>query len=46
MFDKFQSFFHVLYVIYRFPEIKDDIQVVSQFSCLLGQPSRFSQTRD
>ena len=30
-----QSFFNALYVIYQLSEIKDDIQVVSQFPCLL-----------
>jgi len=32
----FQSFFDALYVIYQLSEIKDDIQAVSQFPCLLG----------
>ena len=33
----FKSFFDAIYVIYQFSEIKDNIQVVSQFPCLLGQ---------
>ena len=32
----YQSLFDALYVIYQPSEIKDDIKVVSQFSCLLG----------
>ena len=31
-------FFGALYVIYQLSEIKDDIQVVPQFPCLLGHP--------
>ena len=31
-------FFYVHSVIYQLLEIKDDIQVVSQFPCLLGHP--------
>ena len=34
----FQSLFDALYVIYQLSEIKDDIQAVSQFPCLLGHP--------
>ena len=34
----FKSFFNALHVIYQLSEIKDDIQVVSQFLCLLGHP--------
>ena len=34
----FQSLFGALYTIYQLSEIKDDIQVVSQFPCLLGHP--------
>ena len=30
--------FAALYVIYQLSEIQDNIQVVSQFSCLLGHP--------
>ena len=34
----FQSFYNGLYVIYQLSEHKDDIQVISQFSWLLGHP--------
>ena len=34
----FQSFLDALYVIYQLWEIKDEIQVVAQFPCLLGHP--------
>ena len=34
----FESFFGALYIIYQLSEIKDDIQVVSQFPCLLEHP--------
>ena len=30
--------FYALYVVYQLSEIKDDIEVVSQFPCLLGHP--------
>ncbi len=30
--------YYRLYVIYHLLEIKDDIQVISQFPCLLGLP--------
>ena len=30
--------FNAFYVIYQLSEIKDDIQVVSKFPCLLGHP--------
>ena len=33
-----QSFFDAFYVISQLSEIKNDIQVVSQFPCLLGRP--------
>ena len=35
---RFQSFFDALYVIYQLSDIKDDIQVISLFLCLLGYP--------
>ena len=35
-----QSFFDAFHVIYKLSEIKDDIQVVSQFLCLLRHPVR------
>ena len=35
-----QSYFDSLYVISQLSQIKDDIQVVSQFPCLLGHPVR------
>ena len=34
----FQCFFDAFYVIYQLSETKDDIQVVSEFPCLLGHP--------
>ena len=34
-------FFGALYVIYQLSEIKDDIQVVPQFPCLMGHPVYF-----
>ena len=33
--------YYRLYAIYHLLEIKDDIQVVSQFPCLLGHPVQF-----
>ncbi len=35
-FGKLSTFFDALYAIYQLSEIKDDIQAVSQFPCLLG----------
>ena len=32
---RFQSFLGALYVIYQLSDIKDDIQVISSFLCLL-----------
>ena len=40
----FQSRFDARYVIYQLSEFKDDIQVVSQFPCLLGHPVQSVQT--
>ena len=37
-FGKLSTFFDALYAIYQLSEIKDDIQAVSQFPCLLGHP--------
>ena len=36
-----QSFLDIVYVVYQLSEIKDDIQVVSQFPCLFGTPFSF-----